>query len=101
MSDGKTIPDCAIFKLSKEKGMEWFKHIIFFSSFQDSYSPVESARVQISTDVITDIKYGSAFIEMVSNILSPLRCDHLYRVSIHFKIKENSLDTFIGRTAHI
>ena len=39
---------------------------------------------------------------MVNNILS--RCSDLqvlYRLDVNFNIEENSLDSFIGRTAHI
>lgn len=34
-----------LFKLSQEKGLEWFKNIIFVSSYQDMYAPFDSARI--------------------------------------------------------
>ena len=39
---------CKLYKLSQEKGLEWFKNIIFVSSYQDMYAPFDSARIQIS-----------------------------------------------------
>ena len=38
---------------------------------------------------------------MAQNILKNLSQDVLYRVDVDFNISENSLDSFIGRTAHI
>ena len=42
------IESCFLFKLSQEKGIEWFKNIILVSSYQDMYAPFDSARIQIS-----------------------------------------------------
>lgn len=42
------IESCYLFKLSQEKGIEWFKNIILVSSYQDMYAPFDSARIQIS-----------------------------------------------------
>lgn len=39
---------CYLYQLSKEKGLEWFKNIIFVSSYQDMYCPFDSARIQMS-----------------------------------------------------
>jgi hypothetical protein len=38
---------------------------------------------------------------MVRNILQEVRCDRLRRMSVNFTIEETSLDSIIGRTAHI
>lgn len=48
MTDQKDIEQCKLYKLSQEKGLEWFKNIIFVSSYQDMYAPFDSARIQIS-----------------------------------------------------
>ena len=37
---------CFLYKLSQERGLEWFKNIILVSSYQDMYAPFESARMQ-------------------------------------------------------
>lgn len=31
--------------------MEWFKHVVLVSSFQDFYSPYESARIELPRDM--------------------------------------------------
>ena len=38
---------------------------------------------------------------MARNILSNVPIDVLYRVDVDFRIQEKSLDSMIGRTAHI
>ena len=103
MSDSKNIEQTVIFQLSKAKGPEWFKHMVLLSSFQDQYAPFDSARIQICSDAARDAKRGNAYIQMVNNILG--RCDAsldvLYRLDVNFNIEETSLDSIIGRTAHI
>lgn len=39
--------------------------------------------------------------QMANNILDKLNNECLYRVDVNFMITENTLDTFIGRAAHI
>ena len=36
-----------LYQLSEMKGLNWFKHIVLVSSYQDSYAPFDSARIQI------------------------------------------------------
>ena len=38
---------------------------------------------------------------MAKNILKEVKCDNLIRLDVNFKIEESSLDSWIGRTAHI
>jgi hypothetical protein len=45
MTDSKTIEQTALYRLSQVKGIEWFKHVILISSYQDQYAPFDSARL--------------------------------------------------------
>ena len=47
-STSSNLESCFLYKLSKEKGLEWFKNVILVSSYQDMYPPFDSARIQIS-----------------------------------------------------
>lgn len=38
---------------------------------------------------------------MVRNILEEVRSDRLRRIRVNFTIEETSIDSIIGRTAHI
>ena len=56
LTDAPNIEDTYIFKLSKMKGMAWFKNIMFLSSFQDLYAPFESTRIQMNKKTMPDEK---------------------------------------------
>uniref|UniRef100_A0A7S3FS89 DUF676 domain-containing protein n=1 Tax=Strombidium rassoulzadegani TaxID=1082188 RepID=A0A7S3FS89_9SPIT len=102
MSDSKNIEDTVLYQLSKQKGPEWFKHVILVSSYQDQYAPFDSARIQICGEAAKDQKKGNTYIQMVNNILGKAaNLDVLYRLDVNFNIEENNLDAMIGRTAHI
>lgn len=71
------------------------------SSYQDSYAPFDSARIQICNKATNDPSKGNIYIKMARNLLSNLPIDVLYRIDVDFRIAEKNLDSFIGRTAHI
>lgn len=54
MADHKDIENTFLYKLSKAKGLGWFKNICLVSSFQDSYSPFDSARIEMTKEAIKD-----------------------------------------------
>jgi len=96
------LESCYLHKLSQEKGLEWFKNIIFVSSYQDMYAPFDSARIQISNRKdLASHKNGNIYMQMASTILNKLPVDVIYRIDVDFRIEETNLDSFIGRTAHI
>mmetsp|Transcript_31134 Transcript_31134/g.30585 ORF Transcript_31134/g.30585 Transcript_31134/m.30585 type:complete len:119 (+) Transcript_31134:1264-1620(+) len=101
MGDSKNLEECFLYKLSEMKGLSWFKHIVLVSSYQDSYAPFDSARIQICNRAENDSNKGGIYIKMARNILSSLPIDVLYRIDVDFRISEKNLDSFIGRTAHI
>ena len=71
MGDAKDIKDTFMFKISQYEGMQWFKHIMLFSSVQDGYVTFDSARIQIfkNTTLYDTENQGSDYIEMATNIL--------------------------------
>ena len=101
MSDNSNLEECALYKLSEFKGLNWFKHIVLVSSYQDAYAPFGSARVQICTNATNDADKGEIYIKMARNLLSNLPLEVIYRSDVDFRINEKNLDSFIGRTAHI
>ncbi len=72
MTDQKDLEQCFLYKLSEMKGLDWFKNIILVSSYQDSYAPFDSARIQISSlaKANKDSGNGNIYIKMAQNILS-------------------------------
>ena len=58
--------------------------------------------MQICSDAARDQKKGSAYIQMVNNLLGKCQnLDVLYRLDVNFNIEETNLDSMIGRTAHM
>jgi hypothetical protein len=45
MQDCKELEKTALYDLSKQEGLNWFKQVILVSSFQDQYAPFDSARI--------------------------------------------------------
>jgi hypothetical protein len=101
MTDAKDLEKTVLYDLSRQEGLNWFKQIVFVSSFQDQYAPFDSARIQICSDAAKDPVKGNIYIKMVNNLLSRVQVDTLYRLDVNFQIQETNLDSIIGRTAHI
>ena len=90
-----------IYRLSTKPGLDWFQEVMFISSPQDTYSPFDSSRVQVSTKNSSNLKYAQAYADMVDNILAKIACNRLRRIDVCLKFAKSNLDTFIGRAAHI
>ncbi|EGR33815.1 serine esterase, putative [Ichthyophthirius multifiliis] len=117
MADHQDIQQTFLYKLSQAKGLGWFKNICLVSSSQDSYSPFDSARIEMTKEASKDPKKGQLYNEMTQNVLGQLSTNVLYRLDVHFQIQEKllfiifqylnqffcfrNIDTFIGRAAHI
>lgn len=101
-TDSKDFEQTALYRLSQARGLEFFKHVILVSSYQDQYAPFDSARIQICGDAARDQKKGSGYIQMVNNLLGKCTTlDVLYRLDVNFNIEETNIDSVLGRTAHI
>ena len=101
MADGRNLEDCYLYRLSTMDGLNWFKHMVLVSSFQDQYAPFDSARIQICKEAAKDVSRGSGYIQMVNQMLGQAPFQVLYRLDVNFNIEETNIDSMIGRTAHI
>jgi hypothetical protein len=100
MTDNPNPRQTLLYKLSQLEGMEWFSHVALVSSWQDQYAPFESARIETSSRIMSQSN-GIIYGEMVRNIIHRVSCDTLYRLDVNFKIEGSSIDSLIGRAAHI
>ena len=57
--------------------------------------------MQICSEATRDVTRGNGYIQMVNNMLSNVPLTVLYRLDVNFNIEETSLDSMIGRTAHL
>jgi hypothetical protein len=101
LNDDPIIENTALYKISLNEGLEWFKYVVFASSHNDFYSPFESARIELNDKVFKDKVKGKAYIQMSDNILSRITAKSVYKLDVDFKIDKKQLDKMIGRAAHI
>ena len=69
-----------LFKLSREPGLEHFKHILLCGSSQDNYVPIHSAHIELCTAAVTDSSayglYPSCACVSVALTLTPASLAH-------------------------
>jgi len=56
ITDAEDFRQSFLYKLSLKEGMGWFKNILLVGSYQDTYVPVESARIGLMHKAIEDTK---------------------------------------------
>jgi Putative serine esterase (DUF676) len=97
LDDNKDKRHSVVFNLSKDKGLEWFKKVYFFSSVQDRYVPFHSARAEVGSSIFNGdtLEY-----EMASNIVSQIT-GSFHRINTIFYMDGLGVGTLIGRTAHV
>ena len=101
MSESTNLRQSFLYELSTQKGLGWFKYVTLVSSYQDQYAPYDSARMELSVKSGGEQERAEIYEEMTRNLLAGMNVEALYRLDTHFMIPEKSLDTLIGRAAHI
>ena len=101
MTDHPDPYQTALFRLSNFPGLNCFKHVVLVASHQDHYAPFESVRVEISPRAATDPVRGRAYVEMATRILESVSPAQVCRLDVSFKVAQKTLNSLIGRTAHI
>lgn len=95
-----------MYQLSQKSNLHMFRHVLLAGSTQDRYVPWHSARIELCKAAVKDHSVtGSAYKEMVHNIISPIvsrGAEHctLARFDIHHALPSNT-NALIGRAAHI
>lgn len=97
MEDSRNKRDTFLYKLSESGSLKRFRKIILFSSYEDSYVAWHSARILKHHS--NKKSEGLAIEEeMVENILGDRP---VHRLDVNFEVRDKTIDSFIGRTAHI
>ena len=119
--DAKDPTESYIYKLSKERGFEHFRYVVLVASHQDAYVPMHSAQIMIPRPAEIDkAGDGPMFIEMATNLLSPIMANQaadgggsgegtsarkkptqVVRLTLDQKFQATTMDTVIGRAAHV
>jgi len=84
LKDAKQPTDTFLYTLSKGDMLARFTNVLLVSSAEDRYVPHHSARLQLCPEAMHDPRFGTAFVSMVHNILSPLQCSNLVHVDVSF-----------------
>ena len=96
--------DTFIYKLSKKKGLEFFKNVLLVACADDRYVPYQSARIEMCKAAFKDKTLGSVYQEMVNNIMNPVLKNpkiKLRRYHVVHSLSNATANAFIGRAAHI
>jgi len=101
LADTEDTREATLYRMSSFEGLSWFRNVVLVSSAQDQYAPFESARIEVSTRVTKDYTNGPFYMEMASNILKQIGIERLKRIDVNFKFEGKSIDSAIGRKAHI
>lgn len=102
LKDAAKFENSYLYKLSKAKGLEHFQNILFVSSPQDTYSPHESSRIQVSSKSLESRDKNTDYLSiMAKNLLSGLKVNKITRIDVDMVFEESSMDVMIGRAAHI
>ena len=98
-TDALHMEECALYKLSNEKGCEWFHHMVAISSPQDLYCPHYSARIETHKELQKYGNNGKYLQKMAKNILQGR--EKIHRIDVDFNLPADNFDNWIGRAAHI
>lgn len=98
LRDAPNIEDCYLAKLSQAPGLEWFKHVLLFSTYQDNYIPYDSARIEMGA-WSNNSGYKTQR-KMVENILVKLETCNVVRIDLNLKTLKGS-EKITGRKAHM
>ena len=115
LTDSSTLDDTFLYRLSEDNplavagggtgvagGLRWFEHVFLFGSQQDRYVPFHSTRVELCKEAVQDVSVrGRVYERMVGNALRGMEGVSVKRFDVNFVSRRKSLDTLIGRAAHI
>ncbi|XP_039284667.1 uncharacterized protein LOC111047444 isoform X3 [Nilaparvata lugens] len=104
LRDATDVRQTFLYRLSQRCHLSHFRHLLLCGSSQDRYVPLHSARIELCKAAVKDATgLGSAYREMVQNILYPIMSKPevtLVRYDVHHALP-NTANSLIGRAAHI
>ncbi|XP_063221158.1 protein FAM135A isoform X3 [Bacillus rossius redtenbacheri] len=104
LRDAADVRQTFLYRLSQRSNLHHFRNVLLCGSSQDRYVPLHSARIELCKAAVKDSTVqGSAYREMVHNILYPIINKPemtLVRYDVHHALP-NTANSIIGRAAHI
>ncbi|XP_033606577.1 protein FAM135A isoform X2 [Cryptotermes secundus] len=104
LRDATDVRQTFLYRLSQRSNLHHFRNLLLCGSSQDRYVPLHSARIELCKAAVKDTSVqGSAYREMVHNILYPIISKPeitFVRYDVHHALP-NTANSLIGRAAHI
>lgn len=95
LRDSTEFTQTLIYRSSADCCLGWFKRVLLVGSHQDQYAPLSSSTISPPLD-------DERCLMLATLLLDQIPGDRLVRVFTHFKLRDaNSIDSVIGRAAHI
>lgn len=101
LADDQEFKKTAIYQLSKAEGLNWFKNLIFVQSAQDGYVNYESARIQVTQNLLQKDDKKLKCAALAKNILRKINIKQIHRLSVDIQSKQKNLKWLTGQDAHI
>jgi len=98
LTDNEDPRQSFMYNLSLEPGLEYFENVLLISSPEDRYTPYHSARIEKHN---TTGKWAPIYDELVDNLLRRITHVNFTRFDVSFASDKTSVDSVIGRAAHI
>lgn len=83
--------------LSQYNGLIWFKNIVLVASYDDGYTPYESAKILRSYKP----KSRADCNKMATNIYEKMNAENIVKICMHIPRVSKGFDFLIGRQAHV
>eukprot|EP00301_Raphidiophrys_heterophryoidea_P003858 c11725_g1_i2.p1 GENE.c11725_g1_i2~~c11725_g1_i2.p1 ORF type:complete len:433 (-),score=101.95 c11725_g1_i2:73-1371(-) len=101
LQDHRNFTETILYKLSEQRGLGLFNHVILLSSTEDGFVPYHSARMEIFPAAMKDPVHGPVYTAMANNIFSQMNNTHLVRLDVNFNHSAQGFNKAFGRAAHI
>ena len=101
LQDAPVPEECFMYKLSTDEVLGEFNYTILVSGHQDQYVPLHSAQIHVPADAERDKRGGPALISMAANLVGSMDPPRIIRVNLEHVFARTTMDTIIGRAAHV
>ncbi|KNC47934.1 uncharacterized protein AMSG_04169 [Thecamonas trahens ATCC 50062] len=101
LTDADTLEETFMYKLAHDANFGLFSVVLLVSSPQDRYVPYASSRMELSPEALYSKEKGSAYLAILDALFTVLASTTVIRTDVMFDVDSLSLDSMVGRAAHI
>ena len=101
LTDAETLEETFLYQLAQDESIGLFDILVLVSSPQDRYVPYSSSRMELAPEALYSAEKGSVYMAILDALFSSLESTTVIRLDVVFGLDSVSLDTMVGRAAHI